>query len=230
MGKPLRLLNLALGLVAVLIAAALAKAWVAPATFVSNPAAQRSSQELAAISFDRPARPPLAQFEVLLEKNPFKQPPPPRVAPDRPGSPPPPPQPLPTLVGTMLVDDARQAILSDKGKSNIYSIGQEVGGGVITEIKEDRIMLKRGDTTTEVLLKAAIEQGPPRPGPVQTPGLGPVQTPAQPASMPPPAVSAPAASVPRTPRVDQYERERLRQEKKAQKEELKLFRKQQRNK
>jgi hypothetical protein len=127
----------------------------------------------------------------------------------------------------MLVGDDWRAIVSDKGKAEIYAIGQEVGGGVITEIREDRIFLKSGDTTTEVLLKAAIEQGPPRPGPVQTPAQ-PVSIP--PPSMPPPAVSTPAASFPNDPRVDQYEKERQKAERKARRQELKLFRKQQRNK
>jgi len=226
MGKPLRLLNLALGLVALLIAAALAKTWIAPTPSISGPSASKALQESVAVAFSRAARPPLEQFDSLLEKNPFKQPPPAPAV--RPGSTPiPPPRPLPTLSGTILVGDDWRAIVSDKGKAEIYAIGQEVGGGVITEIKEDRILLKRGDTTAEVLLKAAIEQGPPRPGPVQTPAQ-PVSIP--PPSMPPPAVSAPAASVPRTPRVDQYEKERQKQERKAQKEELKLFRKQQKNK
>jgi hypothetical protein len=191
MGRPLRLLNLALGVVAVLIAAALAKAWVAPATFVSNPAAQRSSQELAAISFDRPARPPLAQFEVLLEKNPFKQPPPPPPAAVRRGSPPPPPAPLPTLVGTILVDDERWAILSDKGKSAIYSIGQEVAGGALTTIKEDRVLFKRGDAVSELTLKAPIQPDAAAP----SAGPQPVPPPSPPAgaSVAPPAPPSPAA-------------------------------------
>ena len=190
-GRPLRLLNLALGLVAVLIAAALAKAWVAPETFVSNPAARRSSQEVAAISFERPARPPLAQFEVLLEKNPFKQPPPPRVAPHRPGPPPPPPAPLPALVGTILVDDERRAILSDKGKSNIYSIGQEVAGGALTAISGDRVLFKRGDAVSELTLKAPIQPGAAAP----SAGPQPVPPPSLPAgaSVAPPAPPSPAA-------------------------------------
>ena len=235
MGKPLRLLNLTLGLVALLIAGALAKTCVAPTASTSGPPVSKPTHESVAVAFSRPARPPLEQFDSLLERNPFKQPPPAPVV--RPGwTPAPPPRPLPTLSGTVLVDDDWRAVVSDKGKAEIYAIGQEVGGGVITEIKEDRISLKRGDTTTEVLLKAAIEHGPPRPGPVQTP--------AQPVPIPPPAVSAPAASVPTTPRVDQYEKERKKQERNAQKaqkeelklfhkqqkEELKLFRKQQRNK
>jgi hypothetical protein len=177
--------------VAVLIAAALAKAWVAPATFVSNPAAQRSSQEVAAISFDRPARPPLAQFEVLLEKNPFKQPPPPPPAAVRRGAPPPPPAPLPALVGTILVDDERRAILSDKGKSNIYSIGQEVAGGALTAISEDRVLFKRGDAVSELTLKAPIQPGAAAP----SAGPQPVPPPSPPAgaSVAPPALPSPAA-------------------------------------
>ena len=225
MGKPLRLLNLTLGLVAVLIAGALAKTWVAPTQSIPGPSASKALQESVAVTFSRAARPPLEQFDSLLEKNPFKQPPPAPVP--RPGmTAPPPPRPLPTLSGTILVGDDWRAIVSDKGKAEIYAIGQEVGGGVITEIKEDRILLKRGDTTVDVLLKAAIEQGPPRPGPVQTPAQ-----PASiaPSSIPPPTVSDPAASVPRSPRVDQYEKERQKQEKKAQKEERKLSRKQQKN-
>ena len=183
MGRPLRLLNLTLGLVALLIAGALAKTWVAPTASTSGPSASKALQESVAVAFSRPARPPIEQFDSLLERNPFKQPPPAPIA--RPGSTPiPPPRPLPTLSGTVLVGDDWRAIVSDKGKAEIYAIGQEVAGGVITEIKEDRISLKRGDTTVEVLLKAAIEQGPPRPGPVQTP--------AQPAPTPPPTVSAPA--------------------------------------
>ena len=190
-GRPLRLLNLALGVVAVLIAAALAKAWVAPALFVSNPAVPRSSQELAAISFDRPARPPLAQFEVLLEKNPFKQPPPPPQKPARPGSPPAPPAPFPALVGTILVDDDRRAILSDKGKANIYSIGQEVAGGALTAISGDRVLFKRGDAVSELTLKAPIQPGAavpsagPQPNPPPSPPAG--------ASVAPPAPPSPAA-------------------------------------
>jgi len=191
MGRPLRLLNLALGVVVVLIAAALAKAWVAPATVVSNPAAQRSSQEVAAISFNRPARPPLAQFEVLLEKNPFKQPPPPLPAAARRGAPPPPPAPLPALVGTILVDDERRAILSDKGKSNIYSIGQEVAGGTLTAISGDRVLFKRGDAVSELTLKAPIQPGAAAP----SAGPQPMPPPSPPAgaSVAPPPPPSPAA-------------------------------------
>jgi len=164
--RPLRLLNLILGLVAALIAVAVAKAWVSPVAPVSNSAVTKPLQEAEALAYNPTARPPLTQFDGLLEKNPFKQPPP---MPVRPLGASPPPPPLPTLVGTILVDHERRAILSDKGKANIYTIGQEVAGGVITEIKEDRIIFKRGDTTQEITLKAAIQAPATAPAQASTP-------------------------------------------------------------
>ena len=204
--RPLRLLNLVLGLVAVLIGAALAKAWIAPAPVVSSPAGPRSSQELAAVSFNRPARPPLAQFEVLLEKNPFKQPPPPPPAAARPGSPPAPPAPLPTLVGTILVDDERRVILSDKGKSAIYSIGQGVAGGTVTAIKEDRVLFKRGDAVSELTLKAPIQPG------AATPPPAPASPSPAPSFVPPPAPPLAVEGAPAQPErpASRAERRRLR--------------------
>jgi hypothetical protein len=177
MGRPLRLLNLTLGVVAVLIATALAKTWISPAVSITDRPVPKLSQEATSLAFVPIARPPLAQFDVIVEKNSFKQPPPmppQRIGPQKPG---PPPAPLPTLVGTILVDEERRAILSDKGKGDIYSVNQEVAGGVITEIKEDRIMYKRGDESTEIFLKAAIETVP-------SPS-GQAVAPAAPALMPP---------------------------------------------
>lgn len=219
MGKPLRLLNLTLGLVALLIAGALAKAWVAPAASTPTPTVAKPSQEPVAVAFNRPARPPLAQFDSLLEKNPFKQPPPPPVA--RPGlTPPPPSRPLPTLSGTILVGDEWRAIVSDKGKGDIYAVGQEVGGGIITAIKEDRIVLKRGDSTAEVLLKGAIEPAPPAPGQAQPP--------ASPASL---TLGAPPGPVPRKDKsIEKFEKQRRKEEKEAEKQVLKALRRQQKNK
>lgn len=156
-GGPLRLLNIALGLVAVLIGGALVKSWIAPLAAIPSLTVPKPSPEAAALAFNATARPPLAQFDVLLEKNPFKQPPPQPVRP--PGPPPPPPIPPPTLVGTMLVDHERKAVLSDRGKANIYSVGQEVAGGTVTDIREDRVLYKRGDAVSEITLKAPIQPG-----------------------------------------------------------------------
>jgi len=164
--RPLRLLNLILGLVATLIAAAVVKVWVYPVVSVPSSAVTKPLQEVEALAYNPIARPPLTQFDGLLEKNPFKQPPPMAV-------------PLPTLVGTILVDHERRAILSDKGKANIYTIGQDVAGGVITEIKEDRIIFKRGDTMHELTLKAAIESAAATPAKALSPVADHAGVPAQ---------------------------------------------------
>jgi hypothetical protein len=193
-------------LVAVLIGAALAKAWIAPAPFVSSPAGPRSSQELAAVSFNRVARPPLAQFEVLLEKNPFKQP---VITPVGRGGvplPPPPPPPLPTLVGTIIVDHERRAILSDKGKANIYSIGQEVAGGALTRITEDRVLFKRGEAVSEITLKAPINPGAAAPPPAPA---SPSPAPSFVPPPPPPLAVEGAPTQPERP-ASKAERRRLR--------------------
>ncbi|MCI0408375.1 MAG: hypothetical protein L0191_07410, partial [Acidobacteria bacterium] len=109
-----------------------------------------------------------------------------------------------------LVDDGRQAILSDKGKADIYSIGQEVAGGVITGIREDRITYRRGEESMEIFLKAAIETVPPS------------ATSGQPAA---PATPALAPPVP-PPNPEKIEKERRKQEEKAQKQYEKSLRKQ----
>lgn len=174
MGKPIRLLNVALGAVALLIAGGLVKSWLVPEPAASSPRAVKSSQEVAAAAFSRSARPPLSHFDVLLEKNPFKQPPPPRPAPvvGHPAAPP--PAPLPALIGTIFVDHERRAVLTDKGKGNIYSVGDEIAGGTLTAISEDRVLYKRGDTVSELLLKAPIQAAGTRPpAPAGAPAVGP---------------------------------------------------------
>ncbi len=214
MGRPLRLLNIALVLAAALIGSALAKTWVSPVTPVSvdRPVA-KPSQDMTAAEVSRPGRPPLTQFDPVLEKNPFKPPPPPPPA--RPGQVPP-PAPLPTLSGTILVGDNWQAVVNDKGKSQIYTIGQEVAGGVITEIKEDRITFKRGDNTAEIPLKAAIETVPPSAGHATTPSPAPaLQLPAAPAV----GVMPPGAA----------EKETRKQERKLEREQRKSLRQQFKN-
>jgi type II secretory pathway component PulC len=206
MGRPLRLLNLALGLVAVLIVGTLAKAWVSPASFITSPSVAKPTQEPTEVAFSRPARPPLAQFDVLLEKNPFKQAPPQPVISHRTNPPrPPPPLPLPTLMGTILVDDQRRAILSDKGKANIYSIGQEVAGGTLTAISEDRVLFKRGDEVSELTLKAPIQPGASPPPPASAP---PPQ--AAPGSVPPPPPPGAIEGAPSRAALSGAEHRRLR--------------------
>lgn len=206
-GRPMRLLNIVLGLIAALIGGALVKSWVAPSATIPVPAAAKLPSESATLAFNPTARPSLAQFDVLLEKNPFKRPPPQPAQP--PGPPPPPPIPAPTLVGTMLVDHERKAILNDRGKANIYSVGQEVAGGTVTEIREDRILYKRGDVISELTLKAPIQAGAaPTPAPVTSP-TGPTSVPSV-APLPQPAQAVEGSPAPQRPPMTAAERRRLR--------------------
>ena len=183
MRKPLWLWNLVLSLVAVLIAAAVVKTWVSPVAPIPSSPTAMTSQDVEALAYNPTTRPPVNQFDVLLDKNPFKQPPPMPAQPSAVAPPPPPP----TLVGTILVDHERRAILSDKGKSNFYSVGQGVAGGVITEIQEDRVLFKRGDTTQQIMLKAAIEKAAAAPAQASAPVTNQVAVPApSPGPSPPP--------------------------------------------
>lgn len=215
--RPLRLFNLLLSVVAALIVAVLARTWVAPVAPIPSPSGTKPLQEAEALAYNPTARPPLAQFDVLLEKNPFKQPPP---MPVRPLGAAPPPPPLPTLVGTILVDHERRAILSDKGKANIYTIGQEAAGGVIIEIKEDRIIFKRSDTTREIMLKAAIESASAAPAQASAPVADQAGGPAQSSgpSQPPVPGEVPDREEIRRRREERLRerRERLEQRKAAQ--------------
>jgi hypothetical protein len=220
MGRPIRIVNVALGAVALLIAVAMVRAWIAPTASYSIPPPAKASQEAAATSFVRPARPPLSHFDVVIEKSLFKKPPPvpPPVA--RGAPPPAPPPPLPTLVGTILVDGERRAILSDKGKANIYSIGQDVAGGRLTDVSADRVVFTRGDQVSELTLKNPIKtpnaspsaQSPPAPPPATGPEAAPLMPPSPvPSPLPPPPLGAiegtPAA--PETP-LSRVQRRRAR--------------------
>jgi len=210
MGRPLRLLNLTLAVVAVLIATALATTWVSPGASIPDRPVPKLSQEATSLAFVPLPRPPLPQFDVIVEKNPFKQPPP--MPPQRIGlQPVPPPAPLPTLVGTVLVDEERRAMLSDKGKQEIYAVNQEVAGGVITEIRDDRIMYKRGDESVEIFLKVAIETVPSAGGKAVAPAA--------------PALMAPLPGA----KLDKLEKEMLKQQQKAVKQQEKAMRKQSKN-
>src|SRR5262249_4119088 len=105
-----------------------------------------------------PARPPLAEFAVVAEKNLFSStrtesaPEPPRVAA---GAPTAPPAPKPRLYGVVLLPEGRgRAYLEDVQRRRVfgYSEGDLVGDARLEQIKSDRVVLRRGSETFEVLL------------------------------------------------------------------------------
>ncbi len=192
MAKPLRLFNLLLALLALFLLGALANSLFNLRLSITRPRAV--SLEQRATSGDRQgstqgpeadvpppklqaALPPLSDFEALVAKDPFRNPfkgteAGPQAAKATP------PTPLPTLLGTVFVGDEKKAILKDGTRVDTYAIGQSVAGGTLVEIRDDRVMLKRGESTEVVFLKASIEEVRPPGQPGGAPGaVRPAQVP-----------------------------------------------------
>jgi hypothetical protein len=125
----------------------------------------------------RPTRPSLDEFAVVTEKDLFRNPnpEPPAPPPARPVASPRPQVPLPVLVGTLFVDDDGTAILLEQNRAESYRIGDQVGGGTLSRIEADRVVIQREGTSVEVLLHAAIAGATPsRPaGPGSSPRTSP---------------------------------------------------------
>jgi hypothetical protein len=163
-----------------------------------------------------PARPPLTAYAVIAERNLFSStrteapPEPPR--PTTTASAPAPPAPRPRLHGVVLLPEGRgRAYLEDVQRRRVhaYSVGDQVGDARLEQIKADRVVLRRGAETFEVLLydpakprQAAAPSGvqspetggsgrpvirrPPTPGPAPGPGVRAPGRPRAPTPAPPP--------------------------------------------
>lgn len=115
--------------------------------------------------------PALSEFQIVVERHPFKSPrevatpvvvkpaPVPVVPmiPKVPVSRPPLPSLSVTLSGTVAIGDERMAILKDGTREDLYVIGQPVAGGVIEKIDGDRVVITRAGERTELLMKSAAE-------------------------------------------------------------------------
>ncbi len=121
----------------------------------------------------RPRHRPLSDFDIVLQRDPFKRPvanpPKPPVKPI--AKRPPPLMRLPTLLGTIFVGEERQAILKDGKREDLYRIGQPVGGGILTKIEVDRVVITRGNHPAEILMKSAIQENRPKAKPAGKGGL-----------------------------------------------------------
>jgi hypothetical protein len=133
-----------------------------------------------------PARTPLAAYAPVIERNLF--------SPTRTETPPEPPRPAATgaaavppaqrhrLYGVVLLPEGGgRAYLEDIQRRRVfaYSLGDLVGDARLDQIKVDRVVLRRGRETFEVLLHdpAKPRQAAAPPG-VQSPGAGPAGRPA----------------------------------------------------
>ena len=156
-----------------------------------------------------PARPPLAVYGTVAERNLFSAsrtetpPEPPRPTTGLGSAP---PAPRPRLHGIVLLPEGRgRAYLEDVQRQRVaaYSVGDLVGDSRVEQIKADRVVLRRGGETFEVLLydPAKPRQGTPPPG-VQSPETGGTGRPAivRPRGPVPPPGAGPRVPVrPRVP-------------------------------
>jgi hypothetical protein len=148
-----------------------------------------------------PARPPLTAYAVVAERNLFsatrnETPPEPPRSPT--ASPPAPPAPKPRLYGVVLLPEGRgRAYLEDVQRRRVsaYSVGDTVGDSRVEQIKADRVVMRRGAETFEVLLyDPAKPRRPAAPPGVQSPEAGAAGRPA--AGRPPAPVPSPTPPVP----------------------------------
>jgi len=139
-----------------------------------------------------PGRPPLTAFAPVTEKNLFspnrtevvldppKPPPPPGGAPAAP------PAPKPRLYGIVIgAREGGRAYLEDPRTRRVfgYTIGDSVADSRLERIETDRVVMRRGSESFEVLLRDPTKPrpapAPPAPAP-GTPAAGPVAPGAQP--------------------------------------------------
>jgi hypothetical protein len=170
--------------------------WAARPPVVSPQAPPAVSAEAPPAPAAAAARAPLAGFAVVAERNLFS---PTRTEtapePTRPttgAGAPAPPAPKPRLYGVVLLAEGRgRAYLEDMQRRRVfaYSVGDLVGDSRLEQIKPDRVVLRRGGETFEVLLSdpSKPRQSAAPPG-VQSPEAGAAGRPA--AAWPPVSPSA----------------------------------------
>ncbi len=171
----------------------------------------------AAVAADTPAppattaaRPPLNAFAAVADRNLFSPtrtetaPEPPRGSAG--AGPAAPPAPKPRLYGIVLLPEGRdRAYLEDVQRRRVfgYSVGDVVGDARLERIQPDRVVLRRGSETFEVLLyDPAKPRQPSAPASVQSPESGSAGRPAvarPPVPVPPPGIRPPGR--PRVPTV-----------------------------
>lgn len=187
----------ALLVIALLLAVRLYDAWTARPPAAPGEPAGGAPAEAPAPTAVEAARAPLSTYAVVAERNLFSPnrseatPEPPRPATAGPAAPPPP---RPRLYGVILLPDGgARAYLEDVQRRRLfaYSVGDTVGDARVEQIRPDRVLLRRGGETFEVLL-----HDPTKPRPSVTPSA--VQSPAV---TQPPGAGGPARAGVRRPAV-----------------------------
>jgi hypothetical protein len=143
---------------AIFLAVRLYEAWNAGPPSTPPESAPAAQAEAPAPPATAPARPPLTAYAGVAERNLFSPnrtelpPEPPRPAGGTAAAP---PAPKPRLYGVVLLPEGRdRAYLEDVQRRRVfaYSVGDLVGDARLEQIKVDRVVLRRGGETFEVLL------------------------------------------------------------------------------
>jgi type II secretion system (T2SS) protein C len=206
---PRRLLLLLDGLLLVVAAyfgLRLYEAWSTYAPAAATEPVPATTKEAPPPRPDATAAPPLTAYAIVAERNLFSPtrseapPEPPRPAPGSVAAAP--PAPKPKLYGVVLLPEGRgRAYLEDAQRRRVfaYSVGDLVGDARLEQIKTDRVVLRRGSESFEVLLYDPTKprQAAPPAG-VQSPEAGGAGRPAvarppvpSPVPGPPPGVRGP---------------------------------------
>jgi type II secretory pathway component PulC len=195
--------------VAVFLGVRLFETWSARPSATPPDVSSPAVSEAPRAAQSAPPRPPLTAYAVIAERNLFSAtrteapPEPPRPA--AAAGPPVPPAPRPRLHGVVLLPEGRgRAYLEDVQRRRVqaYSVGDQVGDARLENIKSDRVVLRRGGETFEVLLYDPTKPRQAPPPSVQspeggTPGRPVIRRPSPPTPSPGPGVRAPGR--PRTP-------------------------------
>ena len=167
MSGRLRVVNVALGLAACLLAAGLARELLA-ARPLPPPPAPRAAQLAAAGAAAASTEPSAAaSYAVVVAKNLFN---PGRT--ETPAGPVAAAGPKPVLHGVVVDGPKTRAYLEDPllKRTFGYGVGDTIGGGRVESIAADRVVIGRGDGLLEVLLR---DPSKPRPAPAAAAPAGP---------------------------------------------------------
>jgi hypothetical protein len=190
MSTPLRILNLALGGAACLLAAGLGREAVTAYPLPPPPALHAPRPvTAAAVAAVSTTLPPAPAYGGIVAKNLFNA-----SRTEAPVGPVVAAGPKPLLHGVVMDGPKSRAYLEDPllKRTFSYGIGDTVGGGRVESIAADRVMIGRGDGLVEVLLR-----DPSKPRPTPTAATSPAATPS--AATAAAATGAQAGPVPATP-------------------------------
>ncbi len=198
MSKRLLLLNLIVVSAGVVFSVQLARSFLSSPQLPPPPPTRPAQAAPLPTTEESPRAPgPLAQYDVVASKNLFN--------PNRSeaGAASAAPVAKPLLYGIVLKDGAPAAFLEDPTTKKVasYKVGDAVAGGQLEQIEADRVVIRRGESTFEVLLrdpskpKAVAGSPPAAPG---QPGASPPrpQLPGAPTVQAPPTPAAPQPGSP----------------------------------